>query len=57
MMYGVAACGWTVGIYILQLLWDNIRVILVDYKTYLVWYAVITGALSFISKYQLKFEI
>ena len=50
MMYGVAACGWTVGIYLLQLLWDNIRVILLNYKTYLVWYTVITGLISFISK-------
>ncbi|KAJ3664956.1 hypothetical protein Zmor_000485 [Zophobas morio] len=52
MMYGVAACGWTVGIYLLQLLWDNIRVILLNYKTYLVWYTVITGLISFIICYR-----
>ncbi|RZC32809.1 transmembrane protein 194A, partial [Asbolus verrucosus] len=51
-MYGVAACGWTVGIYILQLLWDNIRVILLNYKTYVLWYALITGVISFIICYR-----
>lgn len=43
MMYGVVACGWTVGVYILQLLWENVRVILLSYQTHVAWYAFITG--------------
>jgi hypothetical protein len=51
-MYGVAACGWTVGIYLLQLLWDNVRIILLNYKSYVLWYAVITGIISFVVCYR-----
>lgn len=50
MMYGVAAFGWTVGVYILQMLWENVRTILLSYQSYVAWYAVITGLISFISK-------
>lgn len=50
MMYGVAVCGWTVGVYLLQLLWENIRVILLTYQTYVAWYIFITGFISFLSK-------
>lgn len=50
-MYGVAVCGWTVGVYILQVLWENIRPILTTYQKYVVWYIVCTGVVSFIGKY------
>lgn len=50
MMYGVAVCGWTVGVYILQLLWDNLRVILVNYQSYVAWYIFLTGLISFVGK-------
>ncbi|XP_017778560.1 PREDICTED: nuclear envelope integral membrane protein 1a isoform X2 [Nicrophorus vespilloides] len=51
MMYGVAICGWTVGIYIVQMLWENIRVILLNYQTHVACYAFITGIISFIVCY------
>ncbi|XP_065156690.1 nuclear envelope integral membrane protein [Atheta coriaria] len=53
MMYGVVACGWTVGVYILQLLWENVRVILLSYQTHVAWYAFITGIISFIVCYRM----
>ncbi|XP_044259966.1 nuclear envelope integral membrane protein 1 [Tribolium madens] len=51
-MYGVAAFGWSIGIYLIQLLWDNVRVILLNYKIYVIWYTLITGFLSFIICYR-----
>lgn len=53
MMYGFVLGGWTVGVYLLQLLWENSRVIITTYRTYLIWYAFITGMLSFIICYRL----
>lgn len=50
MMYGVAAFGWTLGVYVLQMLWDNIRVILLSYREYVLWYIFISGLISFIGK-------
>lgn len=47
MMYGFVGVGWTVGVYLIQLLWDNLRTILVDYKLYVASYAAITGFFSF----------
>lgn len=52
-MYGIAACGWTVGIYILQTLWDNMRVILASYQIYVIYYICVTGFVSFIVCYRL----
>lgn len=43
-------CGWTIGVYILQLLWENIRVILTTYQKYVGWYILLTGLLSFFGK-------
>lgn len=47
-MYGALVGGWTVGVYILQMLWENIRVIMTTYQTYVTWYTVLTGFLSFL---------
>lgn len=47
-MYGVAVCGWTVGVYILQLLWENMQIIFQYYQNYVFWYAFGTGFISFI---------
>ena len=51
MMYGVAICGWTVGIYLLQILWDNMRLIFVSYQKYVAIYALCTGLVSFVGKF------
>lgn len=52
MMYGTVIFGWSVGIYILQMLWENLQVILISYQTYVVWYIVGTGLISFVVCYR-----
>lgn len=49
-MYGVIGAGWTIVIYFLQILWDNLKTIMSTYQTYVVWYIAITGTISFIGK-------
>ncbi|CAH1996447.1 unnamed protein product [Acanthoscelides obtectus] len=51
-MYGIMGCGWTVVIYILQMLWDNLRLIISSYRLYVMWYTIATGILSFILCYR-----
>lgn len=51
-MYGVLGCGWTIIIYILQILWENTRTILYNYKTYVLWYITVSGLISFILCYR-----
>ncbi|XP_023025083.2 nuclear envelope integral membrane protein [Leptinotarsa decemlineata] len=46
-MYGVLGCGWTIAVYVLQLLWENLQSIFTSYKLYLVWYIVATSLVSF----------
>ncbi|XP_064555638.1 nuclear envelope integral membrane protein isoform X1 [Drosophila montana] len=53
MMYGVLIGGWTIGLYILKQLSDNIRVILVTYREYVLWYLAITGLVSFLVCYRI----
>ncbi|XP_017869377.1 PREDICTED: nuclear envelope integral membrane protein 1 [Drosophila arizonae] len=53
MMYGVLIGGWTIGLYILKQLSDNIRVILITYREYVLWYLVITGLISFLVCYRI----
>uniref|UniRef100_A0A0A9WCK4 Transmembrane protein 194A n=1 Tax=Lygus hesperus TaxID=30085 RepID=A0A0A9WCK4_LYGHE len=52
-MYSFLAGGWTVGLYMAQLVWDNIRTILVNYKMYVLYYALATGLISFIICYRI----
>lgn len=49
-MYGVIGAGWTIVIYFLQILWDNLKTIMSTYQVYVVWYIAITGTISFIGK-------
>ncbi|KAF5299263.1 hypothetical protein FQA39_LY02436 [Lamprigera yunnana] len=51
-MYGIALCGWTIGVYILELLRENIRTIIYVYYDYVIWYGVITGIISFLVCYK-----
>lgn len=53
MMYGFVLGGWTVGVYLIQLLWENFRIITTTHRTYLLWYTFITGLLSFIICYRI----
>lgn len=51
-MYGVLGCGWTILIYVAQLLWENTRTILYNYKTYVIWYIAVSAVLSFVVCYR-----
>lgn len=52
MMYGILATGWSVSIYFLQFLWDNLRSIVENYKTYLLWYTALSALISFVICYR-----
>ncbi|XP_046739234.1 nuclear envelope integral membrane protein 1 isoform X1 [Diprion similis] len=52
-MYLLAAGGWTVSIYLGQLLWENARMIVMQYREYVIWYIVISSLVSFIVCYRL----
>lgn len=47
MMYGFIVGGWSVGVYLFQKLFDNIRSIAVVYQSYIVYYIIGTGVISF----------
>ncbi|XP_044763584.1 nuclear envelope integral membrane protein 1 [Coccinella septempunctata] len=51
-MYGVFATGWTVSLYLLQLIKDNLRTIFVMYREYVVYYTIFSGVISFIVCYR-----
>ena len=51
-MYGFIIGGWTVGVYFIQLLWDNIRLILKNYLSHLISYVIFTGLVSFVVCYR-----
>ncbi|BFG01870.1 nuclear envelope integral membrane protein 1 [Drosophila madeirensis] len=53
MMYGVLIGGWTIGLYIIKQLADNMRIIIVTYRDYVVWYLIITGLISFLICYRI----
>ncbi|EDV46395.1 nuclear envelope integral membrane protein 1 [Drosophila erecta] len=53
MMYGVLIGGWTIGFYVLKQLADNLRLILLTYRDYLVWYLMVTGLISFLVCYRI----
>lgn len=51
-VYASIIGGWTVGLYLFQILWDNIRVIAMNYKNYLIGYFVVTSVISFVVCYR-----
>ena len=52
MMYTFIAGGWSVVMYLFQLIWDNMRLIMVEYRTYVTAYVTITGLISFVVCYR-----
>lgn len=52
MMYSVMAGGSALAIYFTQLLWDNVQLILFNYQTYVFWYVIVTGFISFVICYR-----
>ncbi|ALC48653.1 CG9723, partial [Drosophila busckii] len=53
MMYGVLIGGWTIGFYILKQLANNMRLILLTYRDYVMGYLAITGLVSFLICYRI----
>ncbi|KAG4072971.1 hypothetical protein HA402_006651 [Bradysia odoriphaga] len=53
MMYSVMAGGSALAVYFTQLLWDNVQMILFNYQTYVFWYIIVTGFISFVICYRL----
>lgn len=51
-MYGVLMGGWAIGFYLIQLILDNVQLILITYKTYVFWYILSTGFISFVFCYR-----
>lgn len=47
MMYGMLIGGWTVSVYLVQLLWDNFRTVLEQYGSHVLAYITSVGILSF----------
>ncbi|XP_052870603.1 nuclear envelope integral membrane protein, partial [Anopheles cruzii] len=52
-MYGVMLGGWTLGICGLQMLYENVRLIVVLYRHYVFWYLFIVGSISFLLCYRM----
>ncbi|XP_066586493.1 nuclear envelope integral membrane protein-like isoform X2 [Prorops nasuta] len=52
MMYLMVATGWTMSFYIVQTLWDNAQLILIQYRDYVIGYMLITALISFIVCYR-----
>lgn len=51
-MYGVTICGWAISAYIIQLLLENVRTIVMSYQRFVAWYTVTTGTISFVGVYR-----
>lgn len=52
MMIGMIVGGWTLGIYLAQMIWENIQLILSTYQIYAFWYVIIVGFISFLVCYK-----
>ncbi|XP_043526114.1 nuclear envelope integral membrane protein 1 [Frieseomelitta varia] len=52
MMYLTIATGWTMSFYLIQILWENIQLILVEYKEFVAWYILLTSLISFVIAYR-----
>lgn len=52
-MYGIAIGGWTLSVYFLQYLLENIKVIIIDYHQYVLGYIAVSGIISFAICYRL----
>lgn len=53
MMYGALLGGWGLSFYFGQMVYDNIRVILVTHQMYVFWYVFISGVISFVVCYRM----
>lgn len=53
MMYGALIGGWGLSVYFAQLMFDNIRVILITHQMYIFWYVLISALVSFVICYRI----
>ncbi|XP_078036807.1 nuclear envelope integral membrane protein [Augochlora pura] len=51
-MYVLIATGWTMSFYLIQALWENAQVIVIQYKEWLTWYILVTSLISFVICYR-----
>lgn len=51
--YGILIGGWTVGVYLFQQIWENIRTIILTYQTYMFWYTLVISFVSFVVCYRI----
>ncbi|KAH8289290.1 hypothetical protein KR054_003418, partial [Drosophila jambulina] len=51
-MYVALVGGWALVFYVLKQLMDNLRLILLTYREYVVWYMIVTGLMSFLICYR-----
>ncbi|XP_037960158.1 nuclear envelope integral membrane protein 1-like [Teleopsis dalmanni] len=45
--------GWSIGVYILQKILENLQVIVVTYHIYVFWYIITTGVIAFLFSYHM----
>ncbi|KAH8416418.1 hypothetical protein KR222_003195, partial [Zaprionus bogoriensis] len=53
LMYGMIIGGWTIALYVIKQLTDNVQLILLTYREYVLWYLAITGLISFLFCYRI----
>ncbi|CAG9857286.1 unnamed protein product [Phyllotreta striolata] len=51
-VYGALGLGWTLVIYLGNIIWENIQTIVTEYKLYVLWYILLTGLVSFVFCYR-----
>ncbi|CAH0725340.1 unnamed protein product, partial [Brenthis ino] len=51
--YGILIGGWTVGVYLFQQIWENMRSIVTSYQSYIFWYTLLVGFISFLVCYRI----
>lgn len=51
-VYGFLVGGWTIGIYLFQFLWQNVKTIVINYQSHVFAYMIVTGFISFVICYR-----
>ncbi|XP_013143282.1 PREDICTED: nuclear envelope integral membrane protein 1 [Papilio polytes] len=51
--YGILIGGWTVGVYLLRQVWENVQSILMSYQVYMFWYVLVVTFVSFVVCYRI----
>ncbi|KAJ0178647.1 hypothetical protein K1T71_005422 [Dendrolimus kikuchii] len=51
--YGLLIGGWTVGVYLFQQIWENIRTLMFTYQSYMFWYTLVVSFVSFLVCYRI----